>query len=137
MGHGRQALALPKSAEQMVLEGELNPHAEVSYKLVAYGTRMRPHLQHRAMKAGWMYQRSLERNGGWHGTRTHGLLVANSTCDHVGEFEDQGSVSQIATDRVTALIINHEQVAQRPMNKIEPNVRTHLLRVIVVLDEGV
>ena len=59
------------------------------------------------------------------------------TGDHISELDCDGTVDQVVAEGAAVFIINDEDVAQRMMDKIEPDVRTHLVGVRVVLQECV
>ena len=57
--------------------------------------------------------------------------------NHVREFDDHRSALQVVRPGAPTLVVDDEEVAQRVVNQIEADVRRPLLRVRVVLQQGV
>ena len=56
--------------------------------------------------------------------------------DHVGQFCDEGAILKIAGQRISPFVVNEEEVTERPVDDVEPDVRAPLPRVGVVLDSA-
>ena len=57
--------------------------------------------------------------------------------DQICEFGDERPVEQVASPLVAALVVHQKEIAQRPVDDVEPEVRAPLLRVGVVLHQRI
>src|SRR2546427_1355135 len=75
---------------------------------------------------------SRSKNGQGCGTDTS-ILERDEIC----EFGDERPIEQVARSLIAALVVHQEEIAQRPVNDVEPEVRAPLLRVGVVLQQRI
>ena len=55
----------------------------------------------------------------------------------VGQLDDERSLAELAGNRIAAIFVNEVEIAERMMPPIESNIGAHLMRVGVVLNEGI
>ena len=56
---------------------------------------------------------------------------------HVRHLRDQRAIDQVVGNRAATLVVHDEDIVQRTVNDVEPDVRTPLPGVIIVLNERV
>ncbi|MBI3264026.1 MAG: DUF1624 domain-containing protein [Acidobacteria bacterium] len=62
---------------------------------------------------------------------------SRSECDHVSHLRDERAIEELAGARVVPLVVHEIEIAERPVNDVEPDVRAPLFGVGVVLKQRV